>query len=107
MVSCCCFVLCFFVSSRRRHTRCALVTGVRTCALPILVYAGSRKGVDELAEALVATGIPAMAYHAGLDPSLRSRRLESFLEGEDKVMVATIAFGMGVDKPDEIGRAHV
>lgn len=65
-----------------------------------VVYAGSRKGCEELAEALIQNGIPAMAYHAGLDPALRARRLESFLEGEEKVMVATIAFGMGVDKPD-------
>ena len=65
-----------------------------------VIYAGSRDGVDRLAEKLVAAGVPALAYHAGLDKDLRSERLERFLEAEAAVMVATIAFGMGVDKPD-------
>jgi ATP-dependent DNA helicase RecQ len=65
-----------------------------------VVYAGSRDGVDKLAERLVAEGVPALAYHAGLDKDVRSRRLEQFLEADAAVMVATIAFGMGVDKPD-------
>jgi ATP-dependent DNA helicase RecQ len=53
-----------------------------------------------LAEKLAATGIPALAYHAGLDKTVRAERLERFLEADAAVMVATIAFGMGVDKPD-------
>jgi ATP-dependent DNA helicase RecQ len=65
-----------------------------------VVYAGSRDGVDRLAEDLQAVGIPALAYHAGLDRTLRADRLEEFLEADAAVMVATIAFGMGVDKPD-------
>ena len=65
-----------------------------------MIYAGSRDGVDKLAERLVEEGVPALAYHAGLDKDLRSRRLEQFLEADAAVMVATIAFGMGVDKPD-------
>jgi ATP-dependent DNA helicase RecQ len=65
-----------------------------------VVYAGSRDGVDRLAEKLTAAGVPALAYHAGLDKDLRSMRLDQFLEAEAAVMVATIAFGMGVDKPD-------
>jgi len=65
-----------------------------------VVYAGSRDGVDRLAEALQAAGTPALAYHAGLDKTVRAERLEEFLEAEAAVMVATIAFGMGVDKPD-------
>jgi ATP-dependent DNA helicase RecQ len=65
-----------------------------------VVYAGSRDGVDRLAEALNEAGIPAMAYHAGLDKAVRADRLEEFLEADAAVMVATIAFGMGVDKPD-------
>jgi ATP-dependent DNA helicase RecQ len=65
-----------------------------------VVYAGSRDGVDKLAERLVAAGVPALAYHAGLDKHLRAARLEQFLEADAAVMVATIAFGMGVDKPD-------
>lgn len=65
-----------------------------------IVYSGSRKGCEDIADALCSAGINAMAYHAGLDATLRTKRLESFLQGDDCVMVATIAFGMGVDKPD-------
>ncbi len=65
-----------------------------------VVYAGSRDSVDKLAEKLVAAGVSALAYHAGLDKGLRAARLEQFLEADAAVMVATIAFGMGVDKPD-------
>ncbi|MGZ8370944.1 MAG: RecQ family ATP-dependent DNA helicase, partial [Caulobacteraceae bacterium] len=65
-----------------------------------VVYAGSRDATEQLAEALRAEGVQALAYHAGLDKDLRSRRLETFLEADAAVMVATIAFGMGVDKPD-------
>ncbi|KAB2911958.1 MAG: DNA helicase RecQ [Hyphomicrobiaceae bacterium] len=65
-----------------------------------VIYAGSRDGVEKLAEKLLAAGVPALAYHAGLDKSLRAARLEQFLDADAAVMVATIAFGMGVDKPD-------
>jgi ATP-dependent DNA helicase RecQ len=65
-----------------------------------VIYCGSRDGVDKLAEKLVAAGVPALAYHAGLDKQIRADRLEQFLEADAAVMVATIAFGMGVDKPD-------
>jgi ATP-dependent DNA helicase RecQ len=65
-----------------------------------VVYSGSRDGTEKLAEALRAAGVPALAYHAGLDRRLRETRLEEFLEADAAVMVATIAFGMGVDKPD-------
>ena len=65
-----------------------------------VVYAGSRDGCDKLAEQLVAEGVPALAYHAGLDKTVREQRLTHFLAAEEAVMVATIAFGMGVDKPD-------
>ncbi|MDO8911938.1 MAG: DNA helicase RecQ [Phenylobacterium sp.] len=65
-----------------------------------VVYAGSRDGVDKLAESLRAAGTHALAYHAGLDKAVRAERLETFLEADAAVMVATIAFGMGVDKPD-------
>ena len=65
-----------------------------------VIYAGSRDGVDKLAERLVAAGVPALAYHAGHDKDVRATRLEQFLEADAAVMVATIAFGMGVDKPD-------
>jgi ATP-dependent DNA helicase RecQ len=65
-----------------------------------VVYAGSRDGTEKIAEALRAAGVPALAYHAGLERTLRTERLEQFLEADAAVMVATIAFGMGVDKPD-------
>src|SRR5262245_22076106 len=65
-----------------------------------VIYVGSRDGVDKLAEKLIAARVPALAYHAGLDKDLRTARLEQFLEADAAVMVATIAFGMGVDKPD-------
>jgi ATP-dependent DNA helicase RecQ len=65
-----------------------------------VVYAGAREKTETLAQALRDAGVPAVAYHAGLDKALRARRLEEFLEADAAVMVATIAFGMGVDKPD-------
>jgi ATP-dependent DNA helicase RecQ len=65
-----------------------------------VVYAGSRDGTEKLAEALREAGVPALAYHAGLERRVRTERLEQFLEADAAVMVATIAFGMGVDKPD-------
>jgi len=65
-----------------------------------VVYSGSRDGTEVLAQALVAEGIPALAYHAGLDRAQRHERLNRFMDEDEAVMVATIAFGMGVDKPD-------
>ncbi len=65
-----------------------------------VIYTGSREGAERLAEALVAQGTAAQAYHAGLDKKLRDRRLHRFLDEDAQVMVATIAFGMGIDKPD-------
>ncbi|HWE18324.1 MAG TPA: DNA helicase RecQ [Hyphomicrobiaceae bacterium] len=65
-----------------------------------IVYAGTRKGTEELAERLAASGVPAVAYHAGLDKGVRDVRLHEFLKADAAVVVATIAFGMGVDKPD-------
>jgi ATP-dependent DNA helicase RecQ len=65
-----------------------------------VIYAGSRAKTEDLAERLSALGVPALAYHAGLDKSVRQGRLTKFLEADAAVMVATIAFGMGIDKPD-------
>ena len=65
-----------------------------------VVYAGSRDKTESLAEALRDAGVAALAYHAGLDKRLRETRLEQFLQADAAVMVATIAFGMGIDKPD-------
>jgi ATP-dependent DNA helicase RecQ len=65
-----------------------------------VVYTGSRDGADALAAALREAGTNALAYHAGLDAAVRKTRLMAFLAAEDAVMVATIAFGMGIDKAD-------
>ena len=65
-----------------------------------VIYAGSRDGVNKLSQKLVAAGVPALAYHAGLDNDVRAARLEQILEAEAAVMVATIAFDMEMDKPD-------
>ncbi len=65
-----------------------------------IVYAPSRKGAEDLAEKLRATGRPVGAYHAGLPPEQRAATQSEFVRSEDMVIVATIAFGMGIDKPD-------
>ncbi|MCL2072426.1 MAG: DNA helicase RecQ [Marinilabiliaceae bacterium] len=65
-----------------------------------IIYCLSRKKVEELAETLVVNGIKALPYHAGMDASTRSHNQDFFLSEEADVMVATIAFGMGIDKPD-------
>ncbi len=65
-----------------------------------IIYCLSRKKVEELAETLKVNGIKALPYHAGLDSSTRSTNQDKFLLEEVDVIVATIAFGMGIDKPD-------
>ncbi len=65
-----------------------------------IIYTLNRKTTEELAEVLVANGIKAVAYHAGLDAKLRADRQDQFLNEDVQVIVATIAFGMGIDKPD-------
>jgi ATP-dependent DNA helicase RecQ len=65
-----------------------------------IVYCNSRKGVEKLAENLSQKGVRALAYHAGLEAGMRSARQDEFLCHEGVVIVATIAFGMGIDKPN-------
>ncbi len=65
-----------------------------------IIYTLNRKTTEELADILMANGIKAVAYHAGLDSKLRSERQDQFLNEDVQVMCATIAFGMGIDKPD-------
>ncbi len=65
-----------------------------------IIYCLSRKKVEELAETLRINGISSLPYHAGMDPQTRSENQDAFLEEKVNVIVATIAFGMGIDKPD-------
>ncbi|QTE40359.1 DNA helicase RecQ [Mucilaginibacter gossypii] len=65
-----------------------------------IVYCLSRKKVEEVAEALNLNGVRALPYHAGLDPKVRAETQDKFLMEDVDVIVATIAFGMGIDKPD-------
>ncbi|WP_437582791.1 DNA helicase RecQ [Paramicrobacterium sp. CJ85] len=72
-----------------------------------IVYALSRKTVERTAEHLTQHGIPALPYHAGLDAATRAATQSRFLREEGLVVVATIAFGMGIDKPDVRFVAHI
>lgn len=65
-----------------------------------IIYTLNRKTTEELADMLTANNIKAVAYHAGLDPVTRAQRQDQFLHEDMEVIVATIAFGMGIDKPD-------
>ncbi|MEM7573591.1 MAG: ATP-dependent DNA helicase RecQ [Bacteroidota bacterium] len=71
-----------------------------------IVYVRSRRKTEEIAQALNRRGITAAAYHAGLDPQERDKRQAAWLQGEIRVIAATNAFGMGIDKPDVRSVVH-
>ena len=73
---------------------------------PGIVYAQSRDKAEKIAEQVAASGRPSTAYHAGLDPPVRARNQAAFVRSEEMVIAATIAFGMGIDKPDVRFVAH-
>ena len=75
-----------------------LLSGIETGSA--IIYCFSRKGTENLASKLTDRGVSALPYHAGLENSVRQETQDKFLRGEVRAIVATIAFGMGIDKPD-------
>jgi ATP-dependent DNA helicase RecQ len=90
--------------SRKRAALMHVLTSAES--LPAIVYCGTRKDTDSLAAEIKASGISAVAYHAGLTPDRRRAAQEDFMSGRADVVVATNAFGMGVDKADVRTVAH-
>jgi ATP-dependent DNA helicase RecQ len=75
-------------------------------ALPAIVYCGTRKDTDEVTDTIARTGIATVSYHAGMTPERRRESQAAFMDGRAQVVVATNAFGMGVDKADVRTVAH-
>ena len=90
----------------RDNTTRQILDLIRATPGPGIVYAQTRAGTERLAEALAVTGRPVRAYHAGLEPAVRAANQAAFVASEDMVICATVAFGMGIDKPDVRFVAH-
>jgi ATP-dependent DNA helicase RecQ len=85
-------------SDAERHA--AMVHRLRLVTDPAVVYAATRRQVEKVAHILSSGGVNAVPYHAGLRPDRRARAQDAFMSGTVQVIVATNAFGMGIDKPD-------
>ncbi|MGH7719466.1 MAG: RecQ family ATP-dependent DNA helicase [Gemmatimonadaceae bacterium] len=89
------------ISARTERDKDAtLVATLRSSAGQAIVYASTRRAVDRLTRLLEEAGVPAVAYHAGLDDAHRHAVQEAFMREEARAIVATNAFGMGIDKPN-------
>jgi ATP-dependent DNA helicase RecQ len=85
-------------SDPERHQ--AMVRHLRAVTDPVVVYAATRRQVEQAARIVSSGGVSAIPYHAGLTPERRARAQEDFMNGATQVIVATNAFGMGIDKPN-------
>ena len=94
-------------TSRTRSTQLKAFIAERHAGEAGIVYCLSRAKVEDTAAALIEAGMPALPYHAGLDAAMRARNQDRFLNEDGVVIVATIAFGMGIDKPDVRFVAHL
>ncbi len=90
----------YSVRPKNKRTYAELAARCKASTGSGIVYCLSRKRVDELTQSLRDDGIAALAYHAGLTPEERTQNQHAFINDDARVMVATIAFGMGINKPD-------
>jgi len=95
-----------YAISPRENTGRQVAELVRATPGPGIVYCQTRAATERLAAQLAATGRPVRAYHAGLEPGERAANQAAFVDSEEMVICATIAFGMGIDKPDVRFVAH-